>query len=323
MAVIRALPIFVIFLIVLPPNAFTLETDQFLVWGVELKDSADPLNEYLNGELQVLLDEINAKKKHDCDCEEIMPRLYKRIFKGLFVSRPLVTWINQSPDIDLYPPLEEPTKEYRVKSIFRARTFPFFLPLSRTVRVGDVYLGLDKLGHMFGHFGRHYNKIYRKSIKVGLSEEEAIEKAVMYGVRFEWTIVGYLTDSVFSHGDLEANFQGFRLIYDGCAGDAPILAKQQGKWVISHPIDLRNYVTPDFDESYNLSHYWGLRKKYVHTILQEEYSTRRTEPEVKARFALYDQYEPSFSKRYVDAYFQRRKIQPQGLLKQAVFAKNQ
>lgn len=319
MTITRTISLFVIFITGGMGSAFSLETDQFMVWGVELEDSSGALNDHFNSELEAFLEERNSKSRGDCQCHELMPGFYKRIFRGLLASRDIYQWILHSSDIDLYPPLDESTKQYRTKSIYRERTFPFILPLSRTIRVGDVYLGLDKLGHMFG-FGRRYYKVFRHNVGSGVDEREATEKAIMYGVRMEWTLVGYGTDSVFSHGDLEANYQGFRLIYDSCSGDTPYFVKEKGKWRLDRPVDLRDYVTPDFDESYNVSHYRGLRKKLVLSILSDEYNERRSQPEVEARFARYREIDPSFSKLFLDAYFEERKSDPRKLQFEEAFS---
>ena len=50
-----------------------------------------------------------------------------------------------------------------------------------TIRVGDVYLGVDKVGHMLG-FGRRYFRSYLRLVKAGYSEEDAMERIVRWGI---------------------------------------------------------------------------------------------------------------------------------------------
>jgi hypothetical protein len=184
-------------------------------------------------------------------------------------------------------------------SIYSAKSFPFILPMARTIRIGDVYLGTDKLSHFFG-FGRRYHKRYIRFREEGLSEESAMEKTVEWGMWCERYLVGNLTDGVYSYADLEANFQGMMMARAFCESPVPYLVVQGNRWLQARPIDIVPFVTPAFDESYNLSRYIGTRKHQVMRVLEAEVCPKTTLPVVKARFARYEQSEPSFSQRYIE-----------------------
>jgi hypothetical protein len=202
--------------------------------------------------------------------------------------------------------------EYQRMSVFRAMSFPYLLPMARTIRVGEVYLGIDKIGHFFG-FGRRYFERYTRYRAHGMGEEEALGKTVRWGIAQESTMVGGLVDGIFSHGDLEANYQGFLMARDLCGGTEPRIERVDGKWRLVRPIDIAQYITPGFDESYNLSHYWGARKRHVIERLRAEYCDKRSLPQVQARFARYRQWTPSFSQQYIEAYFDKKGKNPQKL----------
>ena len=82
-------------------------------------------------------------------------------------------------------------------------------------------------------------------------------------------------------------------------------------WHLDRPVDLRNYITPGFDESYNLNHWWADRKREVLIILRDEYSDRLDDPNIQRRFDKYRAHPPSASKEIIDSYFLQRGEHPQ------------
>ena len=83
------------------------------------------------------------------------------------------------------------------------------------------------------------------------------------------------------------------------------------KWRLTRPVDLRTYITPDFDESYNLSHWQADRKREVLIILREEYFEKRRSPMVQERFTIYRQRPPSESKKIIEKFFNNKGVHPQ------------
>lgn len=288
---------------------YPAETDQYLSWGIELKDSAEVLNRYFNEELERYLENVNSRAKPIKDPEELTIAIYYHFFQFLGWSR-LRVFVRYSPEIEKYPDLSVPTRKYQRMSIHRGFAFPYILPMARTIRVGDIYFGIDKLCHFFG-FGRRYYQRYCRYIKEGYSEEEAMRKVVLWGVFHEDSLVGKLVDGIFSHGDLEANFQGFRLARDLCGGNPPYIENIDGKWQLVRKVDFRDYITPGFDESYNNSHFWAMRKRIVLRVLREEYCDKVDLPSVKERFEKYKNYSPSFSQQVIKEYFEKKGKNPQ------------
>ena len=290
--------------------AFGAETDQYITWDVELADSADAFNAYLNEAAETFLAGVNERAQPIVSAEELTKAFYEYLFQGLHSSR-IRAWVNRSREVDRFPDRSVSFFEYQRMSIYRNLTaFPFILPMARTVRIGDVYLGVDKIGHFFG-FGRRYFQRYLRLRAVGTDDEAAMTEVVRWGASIESSFVGGLVDGIFSHGDLEANFQGMLLAKDCCLGENPFFAGTPKGWTLTRPIDIRGYITPDFDESYNNSHYTGIRKGQVLQIILDEFCPRLDEPRVQARFAQYRTHAPSLSKKVIDSLFDTRGSNPQ------------
>ncbi len=264
-------------------SASASETDQFLVWGVELADGSEQLNVFINREFEHALARLGEDGGRR-PCHKVPDRLYHRAFSSLLSSR-LRRFIKSS-DIEWYPRRDVSRWDYRARSVFRRSAFSLFLPMARTVRIGDVYLGVDKMAHMFG-IGRRYHVRYQRLLRRGLTPEEAQRRAIVWGFNRELYFLGGYTEGIISHADLEANFQGLRLAQDMCEGEDPLLTRDAGGWRLARPIDLRDYVNPHFDESYNSNHYFDLQWRVVQPVLVEEYCPRLASEEVQRRLARY------------------------------------
>jgi len=284
------------------------ETDQFLALDVELDDSADTFNRYLNEQAGIFLEKQNARRHPVETPEQLTLKFYSYLFRGLLSSR-LRSWLIHSEDLDRYPDESVSYFKYLRMSVHGTGSFPFILPMARTLRVGDVHFGIDKIGHFFG-FGRRGFKGYLKLRERGLGEEEALEKIIPHWLFMERYFVGNLTDGIYSYGDIEANFQGLMMARAFCEGDDPYFKRVDGKWILSRSIDIAPFITPDFDETYNLSHFSGLRKKHVFKVLRRDYCDKFALPIVQERFRRYDAVPQSFSQDVIDRYYAKRRKDP-------------
>lgn len=310
-ALVKILACLSLFLIFLAPfyPASAAETDQFLTWEIELGDCSDLYNVFLNDEIQEFLDRINRRSRPASCPRELTRELYLYFFQGLHSSR-VRAYLRNSDAVDRYPGDEISPFRYQRMSIHRGFAFPYILPMARTIRMGEVYFGIDKIGHFFG-FGRRYFQRYWRHIDEGMEEEAAMERVVRWGIHHEENMVGKLVDGIFSHGDLEANFQGFLMARTIFCGPEPHIVNEDGFWRLARPVDILPYITPDLDESYNTSHYWAMRKRTVLPILKAEYCDKRDGPIVRARFERYAEWKPSFSKQVIKRYFEERGRNPQ------------
>lgn len=289
-------------------NANASETDQFLTMDIELDDSAEALNRYLNEQVAIFLQEQNGRRRSIETPEKLVQKYYRYLFKGIHSSR-FRSWLIHSEELDRYPDETVSYFKYMRMTVHGMGAFPFFLPMARTIRVGDVYLGVDKIGHFFG-FGRRGFENYLKCRARGLGEGEALEKVIAHWLLMERYLVGNLTDGIHSYGDIEANFQGLMMARAFCEGDDPYFKRVGGEWILDRPIDIAPYITPDFDETYNLSHFLGPRKRHVFKVLRRDYCEKFALPIVQERFRRYDAWPRSFSQDFIDRYYAGRRKDP-------------
>ncbi len=310
---IFALSAVCVFSSILSTSAFASETDQYLVWGRELEDSAPELNEWMNEQLDAFMEIVHTDANwQDATAEKLTVGYYRYMFRNLLYAK-IRGFFRHSETIEAYPPRAEvSTWQYQRSSVYRGRSFPYILPMARTIRVGQVYLGTDKISHMLG-YGRRYFVQYLKYQKRGLDETAARDKAVRWGLRRELSVVGRLVDGIASYGDAEANYQGMEMAIAMCQGDDPLFVRGDDGWKTARRVNILDYVTPDLDETYNNNHYWLLRKRFVLPRLEELYVDRLDDDDVQARFAIYRQWEPSLSMRIIDRYWEKKGRDPRKL----------
>jgi hypothetical protein len=298
---------------IMPSNVYASETDQYMVWGRELEDSAPELNEWMNTQLDEFMEIVQVDAKwQDAAAEDLTVGYYRYMFRNLLYAK-IRGFFRHSETIDAYPPREAvSTWQYQRSSVYRGRSFPYILPMARTIRVGDVYLGTDKISHMLG-YGRRYLVQYLKFQKRGMSEAEAREKAIRWGLRRELSVVGRVVDGIASYGDAEANYQGMEMAIAMCQGDDPLFVRDDEGWKTVRRVNILDYITPDLDETYNNNHYWLLRKRFVLPRLEELYVDRLDDAEVQARFTIYRQWTPSLNMEIIDRYWAKKGRDPRKL----------
>lgn len=250
------------FIIILWSILHAGEVDQYLAWNHLPNDESDLLNKLFNEEIQKALDEIN-KNHNDCSCEEAAGKILKHF--GIGLSTPFEMRLKKMTDLDKYPTDDIHISERYKRSIFR-KEFPnkfidkyqdysLNLQIDEVINIGGIYIGLDKLTH-FTASGYIYYIIYNLGLKQTGSVDAAIQMAINLGIFGEKNILGKIPSGVFSYADLESNYQGFQFAMDLCR-DETIYLKRTGKgWKLEGTFDLRNYVNPFWDESYNTSYYY-------------------------------------------------------------------
>jgi hypothetical protein len=302
------------------------EVDQYLAWNQLPNDESDLLNILFNEEIQNALDEIN-KHHNDCSCEEASGRILRHF--GIGLNTPLEKRLKNSINIDKYPTDDILISERYKQSIFRKelpfenidryQNYSLNLQIDEVVNVGGIYIGLDKLTH-FTASGYIYYKIYHLGFEQTGSEDTAIQMAINMGIFGEKNILGKIPSGVFSYADLESNFQGYQFAMDLCK-DGPVHLKRTGKgWVLSKPFDLRNYVNPFWDESYNTSYYYeGLNLSLMpksEAVLQnipyycQKYNSKR----IQGIFEYYDSIaESSYSVIYLNKLIDKGELPDPGM----------
>ncbi len=278
---------FAVVSILVSSSATALETDQYSAWGRELSDATNALNAKVNLEIERVLEHANASENgRQLGCHQMVKQILPRFRQ--FIFQDIELWTTNTTLVDRIPRTPEEELAFRGEYLYRI-TGPLDLgtkvPPSPTIELNRIRIGTDKLSHFFSE-GWWYYKWYRKARSRGLEPEESEQYALRRGIFPEKTILGLLASGVFSLGDLEANFQGMRFLVGLCKEDNPRLFKTDTGWVMRRPFDFRDYVTPEWDESYHPSVYSKRRWKKVLPVLTE-YCDRYEHPAVVERRAHY------------------------------------
>lgn len=260
-----------------------------MVLDKTLPDSLQYLNEHINAAFQDRLYLINLKLQVGRSRYRSCPAVALSLMNSLrfIIHQPIERLLEEDQRIALYPPRHIEASQYFERSIHRGSYYRLFTPLGRTLNANGIYFGMDKLGH-FVAFGARYYSRYIKLRARGIPEEQALQEMAVKGIRSEVLYVGKWISGVLSFADLEANFQGALLLKDLCeqrgapesacsssssaassssSAAYPCLQFRKGKWHFRRAIDLRHYINPDWDESYNESAYHPLRWPTVRAMI--------------------------------------------------------
>lgn len=142
-------------------------------------------------------------------------------------------WASTLPSTKVNLPGQASTKFAGVSyRIWSQTSFPILNP---TMKVNDICIGSDKLGHFFQQ-GHDYFEIARRR------SGGTVAQAEEFGERTEGGGFGLVTTGVFSNADLEANRQGLQF-YDDLAANPRMT------------FDIANYISSDWNEESNPSFY--------------------------------------------------------------------
>jgi hypothetical protein len=258
--------------------AFAAETDQYYAWGQTLADSTDAVNARFNLELERAMATF-PENRPPKSCRKIAATYRKRLRSLLFHE--IEVWAWNSKWVARIPEGGDAQREYRRTNLYSnhpAIDPGTWMAHTPTIEVAGVRFGVDKLSHIVSS-GWTYYTVYRKALRKGMTPEEAERKAVRRGVIEESLVLGGLTSGVKSMGDVESSYAGMRFYDDLCDGDDPVLRFDEDRWTIARPIDLRDYVTPLWDESFQPPVYSKKRWKRVRPVL-ETYCDRLDDPAV-------------------------------------------
>ena len=266
-----------------PACARAYETDQFSNRNTPIADSTAILNQKVNQTLAKIV--RDWEKGHDEMA--VVDAIYREIGGRHWVDR-LERWAMNSPDV-------EKLETRRYDSIFAdqpiwAVRFIFIFGVGKTIRINDVLIGSDKLGHFISQ-GR---KFYRRYVRYG-SEEMAAQQSAYT----ERAIFGRLTTGAYSNADLVANYEGHRfyrsLFEDNIVpGKSAILRWQDDRWIIQREFDWADHVNAYWDEALNINHFDGMLYKHMHATFvalcpqyweSPELYMIAEEPSLKQRYA--------------------------------------
>jgi len=226
-----------------------------------LRDSAPLLNQVVNVWMEeavieankpTLLADISRQKESGCDEKRLLKTLENR-FAAYLIGQ-LETFANESTALDtIRVPFADSI--YQDLDFTESPTVSLTERLAVSLRVGDVMLGADKLGHFFTE-GYAYFERY---------QQEGEQSALLYGNLSESTFYGELSTGIFSFADLAANLNGLRFWNAILAKQAdplqrtvtpqPYIACRNDKWQRVRTFDWLDYVDPAWDEAINCNAY--------------------------------------------------------------------
>ncbi len=257
------------------------ETDQYYSWRYPVADASTVFHQKINEEIGAALEDVNSTWwMQPFTCQDVAQEIESRFsFVGLHKIELWAQLANGLP--------RQPTDHayYRRHNIYRYNHPLYwdltFVWLGKTVQIGGVSFGTDKLGHFFKQGWRYY-QTFREVLSKNDDTGAALQAAIDVGVTQELTWLGLGASGVFSYADLEANYQGFRFFYDLCDGPEQLLRINDQGWYLREPVDLRAYVNPWWDESLNNCAYTEERWLGVKQALKD-YCPLLEEPHVQAR----------------------------------------
>jgi len=150
--------------------------------------------------------------------------------------------------------------------------------LAPTVNFHGVYLGTDKIGHLFGEgFGAY--EMFNKWRDSGSTPAEALKKAVDKGMGQEHGIFGEAVDGCYSHADLAADYAGMKFYFNltqpvtiGGRTYPPILVMRNSAWQFnpdSSEYFMRPFISDHLNESFNPCHYLGYVRGGVRSHIRD------------------------------------------------------
>lgn len=287
-------------------TSYALETDNYISLGHELEDISPRLNEFIADEINAALDEANNKWRVQT-CKQVTMRIAKRFRALAPISHPIEDWIQGN----LGKEHMFPVGPGYIKSSIYMHPHYFYLhrmPVAPNVRIGEFYLGTDKISH-FSSTGRRYLVRYLKLIKKGLSHEEAVKSIIRFGLDQEATILGSWSSGVFSYADMEANYQGFLFFKKMCMNESDnyLAQDERGTWSLVTRPDMRDYANAYWDETFNRSYRWAKSWRGTSIVLKEMYCSSAVRDLEARRIEHYKSFpHTSFSLDYI------KELQSQG-----------
>jgi len=280
-----AVSLVTIALVAVPARA--LETDQYYAWKRPLKDATDAINEKINADVAEALARFNSH--HDpasCPCRTAQAAIRDH-FNYLIIGRPEL-WATKTSLVNRIPATSDEEPRFRHAYLY-GKTAPIdpvlWMPPSPTIEIAGVRTGADKLGHFFSD-GAWIEGSYRHALKNGATDDEALRHALRFSIATERTIWGSGTSGILSLGDLEANYQGLMFYRGLCGGPDPALTLSPTGWRLKRSFDLRDYVTPEWDESWQPNIYTPSRWAKVRPVMAR-YCDLLRDPEIQRQRAAY------------------------------------
>jgi hypothetical protein len=118
--------------------------------------------------------------------------------------------------------------------------------LSPTVRIGNTYLGTDKLEHFLSEGYQYYEKQMQGGTLAEILELGTVEENTFYGLA---------ASGIKSYADMASNYSGYLFWKNVTDGTNPYFICTNGSWQQARQFNWNDYVNPAWDEALNCSEY--------------------------------------------------------------------
>ena len=229
------------------PAAGAAESDPYWGWRSPPDDGTRSLDRSINLRLVRGLAVVNAERPSSCrDAARLLIGPLSVTADHFFRSE-MRRW-----PMDRSPRTDADVARFQALSVYRdAPLFPFghMVPLDPTLRVDDVLIGPDKIGHFFTNGYRSWERALQAR-QDGADDDGAFRAALLYGVDEELGWLGLGIDGVFSFADLHAASAGIRF-FDNLCSHGGLVRHDDGRWSLERLFSFSAWVDPCWDESFN------------------------------------------------------------------------
>jgi hypothetical protein len=240
-----------------PQYCGAYETDQFSNRLEPIKDST----ELLDGRVNLSIETAIAQWTGPRNDMKVVMAIYHDIGGHHWVDK-IERWVMDSDEVERLQPS-------RRRSIYQGHPFwatrvAAIFGVGPTIKVNEVLIGSDKLGHFISQ-GKKFYRRYMKSLDAA--------KAAEHSAYTERALFGQMTTGSYSNADLVANYEGF-LFYlslfedEIVPGKKAILAWKEDHWVIQRSFTWADHVNEYWDEALNINHYDRLLHHHMEERLQ-------------------------------------------------------
>jgi hypothetical protein len=221
------------------------EIDSFTDRDPLMKDSSREVNRIINRYFAEAL--AIANQAHYCD-QNILNKALTNKFYG-FLWTAIENEITSSR-VDKRQSLVRESV-YQDFSAWESPTFQI-AEIGALLRLGDFFIGTDKLGHFVQVGYDMFTKIY--------SEGKTTQEVIDWSSWTEQTYYGIWTTGIYSYGDLASNLDGL-YFWERIAGRTlpigvePYFTCENGAWRQNSAFDIGDYVNAAWDEGINCNRY--------------------------------------------------------------------
>lgn len=227
-----------------PLCAGAYETDQFSNRLRPLRDSTDLLDSWVNQSIESAVRDWRGPR----DERKVVDAIYHDIGGHHWVDR-IERWAMKSDQVDRLT-FDRYDSIYHGHPVWATRVAGLF-GVGPTIKVNEVLLGSDKLGHFLSQGRKFWRRYLAYRDEARAAEQSAYTERALFG---------QMTTGIYSNADLVANYEGYRFYRslfddDVVPGKPAILAWRTDHWVVQRPFTWADHVNDYWDEALNVNHF--------------------------------------------------------------------